>query len=76
MLNARNGASDECLFYIALPKVSIYDEPYPDKAFYSKPGDDAIESYTISYSNAKMEKLFEIIHHENFKINYNLSEKP
>ena len=59
----RNGAGDECLFYIALPKVSTYG-PYPNKAFYSKPGDDTIESYTISYSNEKLEKLFKSIHHE------------
>src|SRR5271156_5459439 len=57
----RNGAGDECLFYIALPKVSTYG-PYPNKAFNSKSGDDTIESYTISYSNVKMETLFKKIH--------------
>jgi hypothetical protein len=59
----RNGANDECLFYIALPKVSTYG-PYPNKGFYSKPGDDTIESYTISYSNEKTETLFKKIHDE------------
>src|SRR5271156_2701263 len=71
----RNGAGDECLFYIALPQVSTY-EPYPNKAFNSKPGDDTIESYTISYSNDKMETLFKKIHHgSSLQINYTLSGK-
>ena len=59
----RNGAGDECLFYIALPKVSTYG-PYPNKPFYPKPGDDTIDSYTISYSNEKMEKMFKKIQEE------------
>ena len=59
----RNGAGDECLFYIALPKVYTY-EPYPNKGFYSKPGDDTIESYAIAYSNDKMEKMFKKIYEE------------
>ena len=45
------------VFLYCFLKVSTYGH-YPTEAFNSKPGDDTIESYTISYSNDKMETLF------------------
>ena len=58
----RNDKGELCELYIALPQVETYG-PSPQYSFNSKvKSPDAIQGYTISYSNSEVENMFELLY--------------